>query len=172
MKPRSQNRIAVILSALAVVCFVLFHFLPMVSLGNHAPAAGLPDLPDDMPSQIWVDMWYWLTHPEALVDEPLIMAFVPAFLIAALGFAAMPFAIRALSRSRLLWWATTLIWFMAAVAICYEMIVSFDLIASQVNGEAHIGSGLGSLFLGLQLQLVALFFVRRAGDAARLVENR
>ncbi|MDB6080638.1 MAG: hypothetical protein JWO82_4385 [Akkermansiaceae bacterium] len=172
MKPRSHNRIAMILSVLAAGCFVLFHFLPLATLGIRGPDVAKLDLPDSLPTQVWSDMWYWLTHPKDLLDEPLLLAFTPAFLLASLGFAAMPFVIRALSHSRLLWWTVTLVWFMAAVAICYEMVVVFELITAQVNGEAHLGSGLGCLFLGLQLQLVALFFVRRSGEVARSTEIR
>jgi len=169
MKPRTTNRIALVLSILAGVCFILFHCLPMVELAPSVQFAIGGDPDNSVPSAVWRDIWELLRHPDELLEEPLLLAFIPAFVFVAAGSVAIPFIIGILSRSRVLWWIVLLTWFLSAVTICYEMIVAYELISEAVNGATRPGTGLFCLAFGLQAQILALFFVRRSSPA--LVEN-
>jgi hypothetical protein len=166
MKARTQNHVALGLTLASAAAFAAFHFLPLAA-GIGKP---LEVIPHCMAADVWRDTWYWIKHPDDLLEDPILMAFLPGFFLVALGFAGAPFCVSLLSRSRVLWWAWLVIWFLASVAVVYEMIATYQSIVADYNGAVVMGPGLFCLFLGLQLQLVALFFVRRG--TPEVADNR
>jgi len=157
MTAQTHNRIALWLSLAALLSFGAFHFLKVFISGEPIENDGIPEFRG---FELWQNLWNCLRHPAEIFKDPIQEIFVPTFAIAAIGFVATPFCIRTLSRSRMLWWAWLVIWAVAGIAQVWVWLLVFKDQSSQANGVFGIGPGLFFLTVALQLNLMALFFVR------------